>query len=464
VRTGRRLRAVAVLALLAVPAPLAAAARLVADPAVGLADEAVRIRVEGAPPGREVRLRASATDADGGSWRSEAVFRADRRGRIDVATASPTEGTYSGVAPMGLLWSMRREAPPAAAAARAPIQDLLIPPDGPMFPHRPQGAVEVTVEAMAEGRAIASTVLKRQWTLPEVRVTEVREGPLVGRLFEPPGGPHPALLLLAGSNGGTLNTHAALLAAHGYVTFTLAYFRAPGLPDDLLEIPLEYLKQGIDWLRARPSVDGDRVGVLGASRGAELALLLAATYPELKAAVAISPSDRVWEAAVRSAGKTGIEALKADRTSWTLEGKPLSFMPKTLSADLVARLQSGGRFAGREMMDVRGADPATAARAAIPVERIAGPILLVSGGADRMWPSVEMAATIEKRLSAARFPHRVVSLVYPGAGHVFADSWMPVPYGGSMGGTAEANARAFADYWPKLQAFLRASLGPPAAK
>jgi dienelactone hydrolase len=407
-------------------------------------------------------LRASATDADGAAWRSEATFRADRRGVVDVARRAPSAGTYAGVEPMGLFWSMRRDGPPAAA--RAGIQDLLLPPEGPMFARKPAGAVEVRLEAIADGAVIASAVATRQWTLPEVKVTEVGEDGLVGRLYEPPGDRRAAILVLSGSNGGIQASHAPMLAAQGYVVFSLAYFRAPGLPKDLVEIPLEYLQRGMDWLRARPSVDPERLAVFGLSRGAELALLLGAHYPEIKAVVAIAPSHVVWEGAVRDPEKKGLAALRADRSGWTVGGEPVAFVPKTIGPALAAKVEAGERFVAAEMMRLDGVDPERLARAEIPVERINGPVFLVSSRADRMWPAADMAAAVVARLKARRFPHRVESWTFDDAAHALPDSWMPIAHGGTLGGTAAGNAHAFADYWPKLRAFLRTALSPPAGR
>ena len=41
--------------------------------------------------------------------------------------------------------------------------------------------------------------------------------------------------------------------------------------------------------------------------------------------------------------------------------------------------------------------------ASIPVERTRGAVLLLSGRGDRMWPSSEMCAQIERRLDAHAF-------------------------------------------------------------
>src|SRR5437763_1684078 len=113
---------------------------------------------------------------------------------------------------------------------------------------------------------------------------KVADEGLVASLYLPDtAGKHPAVIVVSGSDGGiaTASMYAEPLAALGYASLALAYFAMDGLPRDLVEIPLEYFKRAIDWLRAHPAVDGERIAIVGSSRGGEAALLVAATYPEI---------------------------------------------------------------------------------------------------------------------------------------------------------------------------------------
>src|SRR5262249_5463930 len=138
--------------------------------------------------------------------------------------------------------------------------------------------------AETDGHVVATTSIRRAALAPGTRVTRVHESGLVGMLYEPPDDArHPALIVLGGSGGG-LPPPAGVpggLVSRGYVVLALAYFGVPGLPRTLSNIPLEYFGTAIQWLSAQPTVDPMRLGVVGASRGAELALLLAVTYPVL---------------------------------------------------------------------------------------------------------------------------------------------------------------------------------------
>src|SRR3954452_12221726 len=109
-----------------------------------------------------------------------------------------------------------------------------------------------------------------------VTARRVREKGLVGVLCEPHGtAPAPGVLLLGGSEGGVHERDARVLAGDGFTVLTVAYFGAPGLPPGLVDVPLEYFFRGLDLLASRPRAR-TRLGVVGGSRGAEAALLVAA--------------------------------------------------------------------------------------------------------------------------------------------------------------------------------------------
>jgi dienelactone hydrolase len=100
----------------------------------------------------------------------------------------------------------------------------------------------------------------------------------------------------------------------------------------------------------------------------------------------------------------------------------------------------------------------------IPVEQIRGPLLLVAGTDDQLWPSRLMAEQIVKRRAARGGHSRDRLLTYEGAGHLIGKGFLPAGStriaGGRIetGGTPAANARAQADSWPKVLSFLGAEL------
>jgi alpha-beta hydrolase superfamily lysophospholipase len=55
------------------------------------------------------------------------------------------------------------------------------------------------------------------------------------------------------------------------------------------------------WLRASRDVDGDRIGIAGASLGANLALRAAARHPEIRSVALLSPGMILWQVDIREA-------------------------------------------------------------------------------------------------------------------------------------------------------------------
>lgn len=101
----------------------------------------------------------------------------------------------------------------------------------------------------------------------------------------------------------------------------------------------------------------------------------------------------------------------------------------------------------------------------LPVERINGPPLLLSGKADMLWSSSAMADQVIARLDAKgfRFAHRHIA--YPDAGHAGAtppgEGGPPPTSFNALGGTTKGNAHARADGWTQTRAFLKSSIGEP---
>jgi dienelactone hydrolase len=412
-------------------------------PRVALVDEPVAIRVGGLASGARVLIRARLLDQDGNTWTSHAVFDADESGAVDASRRGPVEGTYDDADPMGLFWSL-------ALPADIP------PPLSVMVKEHPD-PTSLTIEAEVEGAVVASVDVERLLQHPDVTRTDVRDDGLVGTLFLPPGeGPHPAIIVMTGSDGGLKEDKAALLASRGFATLALAFFGLPGLPETLHEVPLEYFERAIRFLQAHDAVDGDAIAVTGISRGGELVLLLGATFPEIKAVAAYSPSAYVYP------GFTATSVGDVD--SWTWQGKPFPYAPFDMGAVDMASSPIDQSPAFRPSLD----EPAAAAPAAIPVERINGAVLLVSGTDDKQWQSSEFADVAYERLRENNHPFPFEHLRFEGAGHLIRYPYVPttvtyyrhpvVPLDFALGGNAKANEAAAEGSWRRLLDFLRENL------
>jgi dienelactone hydrolase len=413
------------------------------EPDPALSDESAHIRLSGFTPGQRVTLRAEVADDAGQRWRSWAEFAVSEAGAVDVATAAPLSGSYSGADAMGLFWSMER----ADDSDKAP----------PTFARTATNPLTIAFTAEVNRQIVAATHHTRLGMAAGVRRVEARERGLVGALFLPPGdGPHPGVIVLGGSSGGLREPLAALLASHGSAALALAYFGAEGLPPRLADIPLEYFKAALDWMAARPEVRGGRCALLGSSRGAELALLLGATFPQVSAVIAYAPSGVLWG------------AVGASGPAWTYRGEPLPVVPDRVPSELDAAISAREPISAAEWYQYNLADEAALGPATIAVERIAGPVLLISGEDDQMWPSNLLAERNMRRLAEHRFAWPYRHLRYPDAGHLISPPSQPTTansrrhptvgvtfaYGGTPAGQAHANA----DSWGHVLEWLSAHM------
>jgi dienelactone hydrolase len=400
---------------------VAAAQTLEVAPQRVLVDEAAVIRASGLQPDERVTIRAELVDGADDSWESEADFVADAQGMIDVSNQAPVAGSYKEISAMGLVWSMR----PKDKSAK-----IYRPPKE----FAPQ-AIEFRL--VRHGQEIAKAKLEQTSIAENVKQVVVR-GTLHGVLFEPAaGGPYPGVLVVGGSNGGVPRQLAAWLASRGFAAFALAYFRYEDLPAKLEAIPLEYFSAALSWMGKRPEIAADHIGVLGVSRGGELALQLGSMYREIKAVVAFVPANVRYGACCGG---------NSEPYAWTWNRAPLAYV---------------------NVRALRNPDAVRAA--AIPVENTQGPVLMISGQDDGVWESSRMADEVVARLKAAHFPYRFEHLKYRHAGHgaghpAIVPAWhgrIVHPVSGAevdLGGTPEGNAQSSLDAIPKVLQFLRENL------
>lgn len=432
------------------------------SPDDALIDAPLEVGLLGLPAGTAVTLRARVrpTDLHGG-WESRASFLADETGAVRLDAQAPVSGSYAGVDPAGLLWSLA----PAAGDATGDATG-----DGAAGP-LPAGLAPYAVEVSAEvdGQAVATARALRRPVAAAVTARAVREDGLVANLFLPPGdGPFPTVVVLGGSGGGFADGTAALLASHGYGALSLAYFGVEGLPRELLRIPLEYFARAIAWVGTQSELAGETLAVSGTSRGGELALLLASRHPEIAAVVAYVPSGFGWGAVSSDETPDPGDALP----SWTDGGRPVPYVARVRNDDVAAEPDGSLTLTPAFLRHLD--DRARADAAAIPVERINGPILLVSGRDDALWPSAAFAELIVERLRRHAFAHPCAHLSYEGAGHAIGPRYVPTasprgihPVRGvvtNLGGTPAADARARDDSWPRVLAFLDEHVGAPARR
>ena len=107
-------------------------------------------------------------------------------------------------------------------------------------------------------------------------------------LYKPSGkGPFPAVIVLHGSSGIRPINHnfAYALSREGYITLVVDYLSAPhgsGPDPDVIKEELQIIVEAYDQIKAQPTVDPDRIGMAGFSRGSNRALIFVDNYSERK--------------------------------------------------------------------------------------------------------------------------------------------------------------------------------------
>jgi dienelactone hydrolase len=236
-------------------------------------------------------------------------------------------------------------------------------------------------------------------------VRKVAYQDLVANLYLPKvSGKVPVVIAIGGSEGGlgTGDANGKMLAPYGIAVLGLAYFKEQGLPATLDQIPVEYFVRAIDYLDSVPEVDPKRLGFVGGSRGAELALLLASIEPRIRSLVATTPSKLAWYGRTRNT------------SAWTYRGADWPALALGLD-DKSPQLE---RF--KAALD----QPELVGPALFAVENINGPLLLVSAENDQVWPSFQMSRDIVAQLKQRRFPYSVRHDSYP-TGHGFSQELAP---------------------------------------
>ena len=257
--------------------------------------------------------------------------------------------------------------------------------------------------------AVAMLAAYMWWVVArfDTKTLPARHGQVDAELFARDGGRRPLIVGLGGSEGGNpwaserWKEQRERFLDQGYALLALGYFGTPNSPEHLDRISLDGVHAAIMEAARDPRVDSRCIAVIGGSRGAELALLLTSHYRDITAVVAIVPGSAVFPALPDAMTTPG----------FSLRDQALPFVPMTWGAtpDLLV-----GNLRGAFERLMR--DEAAMQRAAIPVERIAGPVLFVSAAKDEMWPSKEMADAMMRRLQAHGFRHPAEHLVVAG-GH-----------------------------------------------
>ena len=392
------------------------------------------ITVTGVKPDSLVTLTLTTKDAAGHTWKSQATYHADLSGTLSVEHVAPLKGSYRGIDPMGLFWSMRPQ---------NNKHEEFTPPAKVMT---------YTLTAKSHGQEIGTATLTRKAMAAGIEIRKIRKPGFVADLYLPKkfgrdGKRHPAVITLGGAEGGigAADGFAAWLSSRGFVVLALAWYRMPSLPQNMVHVPVNVIKKGLDFLNKQSFVNADQIGLLGGSWGGILALFSASHMPRIHAVVSWLGGPVIAEGLERDVPPAGYKPVH--KSPFLYRGKPVPFVSYRILL----------KFMHTENWKLINA-------AFIPVWRIHGPILFVTGGDDKLEFSALQALWATKQLKRHGHSYADRVLFYPNAGHLISLGYLPtstradfnkyIPVGGTPRGYAEADRKV----GPQVVGFLRQAL------
>ena len=242
------------------------------------------------------------------------------------------------------------------------------------------------------------------------------------------------VVVYGGSEGSPAYDRARQLYDDGYETLSLFFFGQPNQAPKLSNVPLEQFDEVSEYID--DNVGEGPVTVIGASKGAEFALLLAQHGFALDNVVAFAPAHYSY---------TGLDFSDGMRSpSFTLRGEDIphaSFRDGNWLTGWKVGWQAMTNYPVSYRAMYEQAAERADNQARIDLTSFNGNVLLFAGDSDRMWQS-EVAGE-----HLASTSERVELHVYRDAGHAFledagalGDGWQL-----SLGGTVEGNAEAHRD-------------------
>ena len=213
----------------------------------------------------------------------------------------------------------------------------------------------------------------------------------------------PMVFLFGGSEGGyARGPLLPELIKRNMIVIEMAYFGFEGGPKHLTQIRLEAIESHIRTLSERYQGEMPCIGVVGVSKGAELALLIATQSTAAQAYIAVVPTDVVWQASAVTLSR---------KSSWTRSGAPLPFVPYPwFSLNTIKAIRSTKQANALHVQALK--NKTAVRRAQIPIHKAAAPIFLQSGMFDQVWPSTEMARNLINRAEAYDPAHRMTHTAY----------------------------------------------------
>jgi len=416
-------------------------------PSSVLIDDAIHIRASGLPSSQPITLVARVSEGGvkfDSHFESYAHYVTSSSGDVVLSRDASTGGSYTGLEPMGLFWSMV-QSPGQLSGLRLSKKDVTTPYKTEISLY----SGHLTCAECSKQEPLARKCVDRYYLAEGVERIPIRHERIEATLFVPKGvGPHPGVVDLFGTVGGLVEHRSALLASRGIASLALAYYwpKTKGITQDI-----EYFEEASEILLSHPRVSSAGFGVIGVSKGADIALLLGSVLPKVNAVIAIN----------------GMPCpLSCDHT---YKGETFKFLD--------VRSPEGWEvitYEGLQNVPDSHALYQVPEELIIPVERSKGTkFLLVHCADDLCTPYSATTTAIPDRLRKHGRAGDCEVLLLPDAGHLLEPPHTPLfrsTYHGALktlvvwGGQPKPHARAQEIAWPRMQQFIRDNVKIPSGQ
>ena len=189
--------------------------------------------------------------------------------------------------------------------------------------------------------------------------------------------------------------------------------------------PLERVLKAINFLNENGN---DKIGIIGASTTATLALTCASYFKQITLTIALTPSDFIWQGFMQGKKDGYTEWPIENESLFTYQGKELPYMPFCYKHPEYGKVMAEEAKNTKNMLascklfdDSEKAHPIQEDEF-IKVENINGILLLIGARDDSLWNTAKYIKRMEKRLNEKPHKCEVIAKVYDHGTHfVFPD-------------------------------------------
>ncbi|XP_074660933.1 acyl-coenzyme A amino acid N-acyltransferase 1-like [Tubulanus polymorphus] len=418
--------------------------RLRVTPDNDLIDASLKIEADNIKPLENVTLYSEMHEG-GFKFGAYSYFVTGPDGTLDLTRDPSVGGSYVGVHPHGLLWGME-PLPGQRPGIRFMKKDVTTPLDINFKMFSDHVAYEDIFNEKPSLIPLGNADIKRWYKSANVERTVIRTGRIRGTFFRPVGtGPFPAAIDIYGTNGGCVEHRSALLASRGIASLALAYFDYEDLHSKVDQLDMNYFIEAVDWLQEQQDVDSrNGIGVVGLSKGAEIALMMTEVCSDITAVVAINPFTHTlfWPTLIGGHIRPGNPIkLAKDFT----EGSPFCYKNNAIYPDCDVDDDN------RSLIQVEKSDTAN--------------FLLIVGQYDLIYHPKSSFNLVKRLRKHGRQNYEL--LMCPGAGHLLELPHTPVTrycyfkFLGNVvdyGGEKTLHAKAQENSWNRMLKFLKSKL------